>query len=732
MSSEEGCMMTKPASRLYEFGPYRVDAADRLLLKAGQVVPLPPKVFDILLAFVERSGRVLDKDELIEQVWPDTFVEEGNLARNVSTLRRALGDGDEGRQYIETIPRRGYRFVAKVKELSDGTLIVREHSSLTFEHEEEGDAVVPADAASALPQPLMAAVADPLATPLAAPVAVPRRRLLVAVAAVLIAAALVASFFVGQRAGHSPPPSFQQLTFRNGTVTAARFAPDSRLVVYAALWEGRPSELFTTMPGTPESRPLDLKDMSLLAISPANEMAVLVKPHVDFISQGMLARVSLTGGAPREVLPNVADADWSPDGKDLAVIHYDKRQCRLEYPIGNVLYERDAGWLSDVRLSPDGRTIAFIDHPVMRFDDYGLVMVVDLQGNSRKLSKPYLSARGLAWSPAGDEVWFTADENTVNHGLHAVSLRGKERLLARAPGRLNLQDVSRDGRLLMTREDARIGMMAQAAGEKAERDLSWLDGSWLRDLSPDGQTLLFDEENTAIDKTPTVYLRRTDGSPAVKLGDGNAVSLSPDGRWALASQRYASPPRLVLLPTGAGEMKVIESGEIEWYETGMWFPDSRRVVLQGKEPGHQRRSYVYDLERNELQSLTEEGTVAILLAPDGKHMLAGVIGTNNRKVEVRALEGGEARPFTVLEDNDLPIRWAADKQAIFVVQRGQLNKVSKINLTTGQHEPWKALMPPDPAGLLYVGPPSITPDGRAYGYTYFRLLSQVYLVENVK
>ncbi|HJQ24925.1 MAG TPA: winged helix-turn-helix domain-containing protein [Blastocatellia bacterium] len=745
--------MMKPAKRLYEFGPYRVDAADRLLLKDGQVVPLSPKVFDILLAFVERSGRVLDKDELMHEVWPDTFVEEGNLARNISTLRRVLGDGDEGRQYIETIPRRGYRFVAKVKELSDGTLIVRERSRLTFEHEEEngaaGDADVPADAsvpawaeadgarfqavAGALPQPSKPAVAEALAAPVAAPAPRLRRRLLITCAVALIAAALAASFAIGKRAGHSAPPLFQQLTFRNGTIAAARFAPDSRLVVYAALWEGRPSELFTTMPGTPESRPLDVKEMSLLAISASGEMAVLLKPRIHFISQGMLARMPLTGGAPREVLTNVSDADWSPDGKELAVIHYDKGQCRLEYPIGNVLYEHDtAGWISDVRVSPDGRAIAFLDHPVARFDDYGMVTLVDLKGNSRRLSNAYLSARGLAWSPAGDEVWFTADEGSVNHGLHAVSLQGKERLLARVPGRLSLQDVSHDGRVLMTREDARIGMMVQAPGEKTERDLSWLDGSWLHDLSPDGQTLLFDEENTAANKTPTVYVRQVDGSPAVKLGDGNAVSLSPDGRWALASQRYTSPPRLVLLPTGAGEMKVIESGEIEWRETGMWFPDSRRVVLMGKEPGHQRRSYVYDLERNELRPLTEEGTVVMLLAPDGKHMLAGVVGTNNQKVEVRALEGGEARPFTALVDNDIPISWAADNQAIFVVQRGLLDKVFKLNLATGQREQWKELMHADPAGLLYLSPCSINPDGRAYGYTYFRVLSQVYLVENVK
>jgi dipeptidyl aminopeptidase/acylaminoacyl peptidase len=305
-------------------------------------------------------------------------------------------------------------------------------------------------------------------------------------------------------------------------------------------------------------------------------------------------------------------------------------------------------------------------------------------------------------------------------------------VIVRAPGRLSLQDISKDGRVLVMREDARIGMMALAPGEAAERDLSWLDGSWLRDISPDGQTLLFDEENTASDKTPNVYLRHTDGSPAVKLGDGNAVSLSPDGRWALACQRYTSPPRLVLLPTGAGEMKTIDSGQIEWRETGQWFPDSRRVVLAGTEPGHPLRSYVYDLDRYELRPLTAEGSVVMLLAPDGKQMLAGQSGSSNQIAEVRSVDGSQSRPFTALEKQDDPIAWSADNRFIFTEQRGLPVKVFKIDLATGQRTLWKEMMLADPAGLRFISAPVLTPDARGYGYTYFRALSQVYLIENVK
>jgi len=611
--------MSNPDKRFFEFGPYRVDSEDRLLLREGNVVPLPPKIFDILLAFVQRSGRVLDKDELMQQVWPDTFVEEGNLARNVSTLRRILGESSEGNQYIETIPRRGYRFNAKVRELSDGTVVVRERSRVTIEQEDETDGLAEIAAeqtpvaievmdesrrvAGAQLQParqtaMQTATLDAVAQPAqidATTATRTRRWMRFTLAAMLIAVALIISFFFGKRMGQTRPPVFSQVTFRNGGVTAARFAPDSRMFIYSAQWEGKPSELFTALPDTPESRAIGLTDVSLLAISTSGELAVSLNPTINFITRGTLARVPLTGGAPREVLKDVAAADWSPNGKDLAVVHYEGGKCRLEFPIGNVLYERDAGgWISEVRIAPRGDRIAFIDHPVVRFDEYGVVAVIDLQGNKRNLSKEYFSTRGLAWSPSGDEVWFTAGGDDLNRSLRAVNMSGKERLITHVPGCLNLQDIAKDGRALVTREDARIGMMVLAPGETQERDLSWLDGSWIRGISSDGQTVLFDEENAASKPAPTVYIRKTDGSPAVRLGDGTAVSLSPDGKWALAHRRYTTPTQMVLLPTGAGDLKVIGGGDITFREASLWLPDSTRVLLRGNEPERPVRSYIYD------------------------------------------------------------------------------------------------------------------------------------------
>src|ERR1041384_1387687 len=120
--------VTQQAKHFYEFGPYRLDTAERVLLRDGQPVPLTPKALQTLLVLVESSGRILDKDVLLSRVWPDTFVEEITLAQNVSTLRKMLGVDQQGRQYIETVPRRGYRFVANVSEWRDegSNLVVAE------------------------------------------------------------------------------------------------------------------------------------------------------------------------------------------------------------------------------------------------------------------------------------------------------------------------------------------------------------------------------------------------------------------------------------------------------------------------------------------------------------------------------------------------------------------------------------------------------------------------------
>jgi serine/threonine protein kinase len=290
-------------------------------------------------------------------------------------------------------------------------------------------------------------------------------------------------------------PLYHEITFRRGEIRSARFAPDGQTILYSAAWQGNPVETFSARQGMVESRSLGLGRAELLAISSTGEMALSLGSHPvgTWINVGTLARAPLAGGAPRPILEDVEWADWAPDGNSLAVVRNVGGRDRLEFPIGKVLYQTSGGWISYPRVSPKGDLVAFMDHP-NQGDDGGSVAIVDLSGRKTELTREWYGTQGLAWSPDGREVWFTASELGLFHYITAVDLSGKQRLVTRVPGSLVVFDIWRDGRVLLARADRRREVMALYAGQTKERDLSWLDYSYPADLSADGKTLLFDEE----------------------------------------------------------------------------------------------------------------------------------------------------------------------------------------------------------------------------------------------
>jgi len=290
----------------YEFGDFRLDPADCVLRCGGEPVALTPKAFDLLLLLIENRGTLVAKETIMKRVWPDAVVDEANLANNISLLRKVLGDSAN---LIQTVPRRGYRFVGEVRE--------------------EG------------------AVAEPV------------RRLwwpYAAAAAALIVIALFAGLLAGRRIWRRELPRFNQISFRRGLVWGARFAADGQTVVYSASYEGKPSELFLTRLDQKVSRPLNIVNAHLLALSSRGELALMTKPAVlAYVSIGTLARVPLAGGAPREIATDVQEADWSPDGDRLALIRWNDNVIQVEYPAGRILYRLPPPmWGSGIRVSPRG------------------------------------------------------------------------------------------------------------------------------------------------------------------------------------------------------------------------------------------------------------------------------------------------------------------------------------------------------------------------------------------
>ena len=551
----------------------------------------------------------------------------------------------------------------------------------------------------------------------------PRRRGWVLPAAAALAAGIAGGFLLRgltASARTGAPVELSQLTYARGSIMSARFAPDAQTVVYAAAWEGLPLDIFTTRPGSSESRSLGLAGAGLLAISSTGELAVSLKRHFmfGFETAGTLARVPLAGGAPREILENVEDADWSPDGKSLAVARHVGNRNRIDYPIGKTLYDAP-GWVSDVRVSPDGRLVAFIDHP-LRGDNNGNVKVVDTDGKVR-MTGPF-AISGVAWSPRGDEVWSSGRDS-----ISATSLSGKTRALWNVPAGF-LRDAARDGRVLVGMKSSRREIVGFSAADKVERNLTWLNWSFPKGISADGKTLLFEEQNI---EPQGVYLRKLDGSPAVRIGDGGAWGFSPDGRWALTIRREGEGSLITLLPTGPGEPRPLPKTDIV-AGAATWFPDGRRILFSGNEPGHGSRLFVQDIPDGKPRPITPEG-VGIrfdVISPDGKWIVS--TGTD-RQIAIYPTEPGEPRVVPGTEPDDIPLRWTADGRSIYVYRASAPPlRIEKVDVRTGGRKLWKEIRPPDPSGVEQVGPVQITPDETSYVYSYRRALDELYLATGLR
>jgi Tol biopolymer transport system component len=560
----------------------------------------------------------------------------------------------------------------------------------------------------------------------------PSRRFRPALAALLLSLlALPAAYFIGMRASRDSHLQFRAFTFRRGTVRAARFTPDGHTIVYGAAWQGAPIRLFSTSVEHLESVPIALPDSDIFAINSEGQMLLFLGRRyvTTHYSIGSLAAAPLSGGAAHEILEDVQAADFGPDGKSLAVIRDVGGKNRLEYPLGTVLCET-LGWMSHVRVSPDGDLVAFFDHPD-RWDNRGTVAMVDRRGRKTTLTPLYTSEEGLAWSASGKEIWFTSGYGLVGDSVYAVTPSGRVRVVYRGLGDLAILDIARDGKVLLSRAINQREMMFGRIGGARERDLSWFDWSYPIDMLASGSTVLFSESGLGAGPVYGTFLRGTDGSPAVRIGDGNPYSLSPDGKLALATT-MASPPELVLFPAGAGQAKILRLGGVE-REVARWFPDSRRILLQGHEPGHGSRLYVTDRDAAPPRPVSGEGVRiegSNPISPDGNLVTAR--GRDGRTF-LYSLAGGEPRPIPGLFGDDEISRWTEDGRSLYVFRHGELPaKVVRLNLTTGQREPWKEILPGDPSGVVTITPILLTPDGKTYTYSYPRILSQLFLAEGLK
>jgi WD40 repeat protein len=569
------------------------------------------------------------------------------------------------------------------------------------------------------------------------PAGVPSRRNRALVPLVAVAATmLVAGAFIGARlwsgAAAAEPLTFLRLTYDTGTLWNARFAPDGQNVVFAAAWNGKPIRTYLSRTDRVGVTPLSLPDASLFALSATGELAVSLGHTFDgWMGDGTLARAPILAGAPRALIEHVREADWSPDGADLAIVRRVGSMERLEFPAGTVLYQT-TGYISHIRFSRDGQRLAFADHPNYS-DDNGDVAVVDLKGTKTTLSRGLQGLRGVAWSADDREVWFTAGSDQPYSGvvLRASTLDGHLRTVLGLPTDWRILDVAKDGRALMSSELVLRQIEVWRDDNPQPQDVSLFDQSLGSAVSKDGTSALLSDQGSVAGTTYATYLRRLDQTEAVRLGDGQAVDLSPDGQWSL-SIVYGPPSRMLLLPLGAGKTTELPNPRKMTIQAA-GFIDGRRVVFLaglGQEP---LRLYEQDIMSGEARAFSEPGVSlmsfsGIPVSPDGSHVW--MQGPDNLPY-LYSVSGGPRQPLKGVNPGERIIEWSGNGELYVSNLIGIPQRITRVDIATGRRTLHKELMPSQAAGVRRTEL-SMTPDGHTILFSYSRLLANLYVVNGLK
>ena len=513
-----------------------------------------------------------------------------------------------------------------------------------------------------------------------------------------------------------------------GFISNARFAHDGQTAVYSAQWGDDPLQLYSVRMEFPQSTKVDLPSAALLALSPRGEVEIATDAvyHHNFLS-GVLAESQMGGGSPRPQQRDVIAADYAPDGKTLAVVRFADKKVQLEYPVGKVLYST-AGYVDHIRVSPDGKRVALLDHPVYD-DDRGWVAVVDETGKYQRLTSEYSGARGLAWSRSGNEVWFTAGIHNTEFQLLGVSLSGKTREILNTPGRVRLLDIAPDGRVLLAREDTRTEMTAiDRATGKERKGLEWFNGSGSPRISPDGQAIVFHEWSGPAGPYYLVGYRKLDGSAPTELGAGADPSFSPDGT-IVSADVFTRPPQIVLLPLGAGESRRLSLGDIVSLNQSDWFPDGKRLLLSAATEGQALRTYELSIADQKLRTLGPANFAGCCVSRDGKRVAGYDLMGNQMILDI---DTQQLRPIPGMTPQDRVQEWSEDGQALLVLSGTPWQaEIDRLDVATGKRTTLEKLNLSDKSGstILYIRYSERT---HTSIYATVRILGSLYVAEGLE
>jgi serine/threonine protein kinase len=524
----------------------------------------------------------------------------------------------------------------------------------------------------------------------------------------------------------APPRSvdYERLTFRRGTIDGARFAPDGRTVIYSASWGEEGPRVLATIPGGRESRPLTEPGYQLGAVGPGGELAVIRK---NGHTAGTLARMSLSGAAPRDVAEDVVEADFTPGGEIVAarLVH---DMMVVEYPLGRAVYT-GPGRIDSLRVAPDGESVAFVEHPISN-DDAGRVCTVSRAGAyACRTDAHWLFMNSLVWAPDGGAIWFSGIEQGSRGGIYAVGATGAPARLLGLHQSASIDDLGAAGALVRF-EDFGMKALFRAPGAAADKDLSWFDTTMVTALAPDGSAILLAEGGMAGASDYEAYLRPTDGGPAVDIGAGYPAGMSDDKQQVILFQRREDRHRLVVMPTGAGAAHELPPGPIQRYYhvNAGFFPDGKRVAFMAR-AGGDWRIYAQDVAGGDPVALTDEGWRigrGAIVPPDGRGVLC--VDTKSQWF-ICPVAGGAPRPVAGVARATRPARFTADGRGLIEMRvlDAHTARALRLDLETGVET---TLYDVHADGDLWMGL-YLTADGGGCAYSIKRSNHSLFVVSGL-
>lgn len=738
--------MRAESRSVYRFGPFHLDVAEQQLLRDGSPLPLTPKVFDVLRVLVQNSGHLVEKERFLAEVWPGSFVEEGALSRSISILRRTLGENGSEQKYIETVPKRGYRFVARVTERDSSTEPV----------ESAGPTIRPSHTEPASIQEASAARAGWTRVS--------------GWAAGVVGVLLIIGALAGLRRGNggtsiresddsatggstAPAPVHRQVTF-TGKERSPIISPDGKRIAYVSYEKPEKKLVVQELAGGPPLTIFTAPEIGHLRWSPdGSELLVWMRGPG---GNGVYVLPQM-GGTPRKIADGQFIACWSPDGSTIAVASYLK---------GIVWYYDTSGQLQrTVKLRDVDSSIWDVDWSaggVLTFVSsdfqgrYTLWTVKPDGSEQQRVLDADSEIPSVRWAPTGDAIYYLRRVNqtfSVFKIRVAMSTETHDALPTTLVAGLESDGIfalSGERRLVYTRAPYYSNLWLVDADNGHDEDVETREltsGTSLVErpsISPNGTSIVF---NSGHEPATNLYTMPIAGGAAKQLTFRGSLNLeavwSADGSQIAFASTEGGRPRVWVVGAGGGEPRALSSTDMSDTFDLTWSPGSRILYQQS---GH-RNYYELEPDTRAERLLVADSSVGWIFSPayspDGRNI--AVMRNRprdpppNRGIYViDPTDRRERLVWATSEASTMPIGWSRDGRHIYVLAGKNLNsrgltapietvteaRILRVPLNGGNVETVTALP------FEEVGGVTVTPDGRRIVCVVYSSHSDVWVVDN--